>query len=370
MGFLSKLKGFVAPALTAVGTAFGGPLGGALGAAVGGMVAGKNATSGAKLQQPFQPINVNSPYGNIQTNAGGTSVTGFDTSLGDAFSKFGKQGLEQAGGINPTMPGAAPFDVLQALGLGGPGALGGTEQSRGFDAAGQNALDALGNFDPNAFAQQQYDRLTNLTRPQEQRTAADLADRLFSRGRLGRNDTTAGRAFGDLSLAESQAADSRGIQALGLANTEQTRLGQQAQQFGQLGGNLAHLNAGNINTAFGTARDDQFNLLKNQLDARTSLAAGATAGSNAVASDQKRFADLATLGQNQQSNYASALVGATNANSGIVQNEANTSGQFYAGVTDALTKFGQPKPGAPTGVNNVIDPFTSGGYNPFTGQRT
>ena len=109
------------------------------------------------------------------------------------------------------------------------------ESAQGDLAASNQAREALGNFDPDAMASEQFDRLNRLSAPGEETATSNQFNNLFGSGRLG---TSGGaRDVGQLDLSQRQARDARLGQAIGLAGAEGDRLASRASQFGQDAGN-------------------------------------------------------------------------------------------------------------------------------------
>lgn len=182
------------------------------------------------------------------------------------FAGLGTNILQQGQGAQIAGTGASPFDLSQLF-----SSFGQNGQTQALGAAGnqylgmgQNIAQAFNNFDPNAFAQQQYNLLNQVAGGTDKTAANSLANRLFSSGRLGANDTTAGGAFGQLAQSQAAAQGQRALDAFNMANTQQNQLGGLSQLFSNLGisslgagANLAGANIGNINAAAGGLRADQ-----------------------------------------------------------------------------------------------------------------
>ena len=209
-----------------------------------------------------------SPFGSAELSKFGVNATGTPEQqmFADLFASLGQNFLGQAQGAQVQGTGALPFD-LSALLAG----FGGDANTAKLAAAGGGFTDiasqlgsAFQGFNVDDFASQQFARLQNIAGPAEATAANNLADRLFSRGRLGGNDTTAGRAFGELHQAQSAARDQRALDALGLGFTQQSQLGSLSQLFGNLGSGmalggsqLAGSNLANILSSAGGIRGDQ-----------------------------------------------------------------------------------------------------------------
>jgi len=156
-----------------------------------------------------------------------TSITGEGINLsGGAGSSLapGFEGLAQRllGGAGANIPAGLGFGVGNVVG----GAMRAGRGGQGFlDAAG-GVLGGISSFNPDEFAANRFSMLQNLARPGEERAAGSLASRLFSRGRFGGEDTSAGRAFGELDQAQSQAETMRFLQSQDAATQElQGRIG-------------------------------------------------------------------------------------------------------------------------------------------------
>lgn len=178
----------------------------------------------AKNQMNVAEFGVDSLLGNAQMTADGLTATGgAGSSLASPFEQFAAQLLAGGGASFNLNPNDA---FTQLTGAAAPNA---------YNAAGTDALAALGNFDPNAFATQQFERLNALAAPGEETAASSTANSLFARGRLGAGDSVSGQVFRDLDLSQRLARDSRLLQSIGLANQEQTRLAGQATALGAAG---------------------------------------------------------------------------------------------------------------------------------------
>lgn len=247
----------------------------------------ENAANRAASQIQFQPFNIGGgPFGSLRATRGGFTVdpgqlaTQFERPLAGGAAELlsgaisgdgGDVDLEQldqilqgirAPGVSPT--GAAPRPTSFVTGVGpvlGPGAPGATISptggpastitagpfaglqelragGRGALASSEAARQALGSFDPDAFAATQFGRLEDLARPGEETAASRAISRVFSRGRLGFREGGRQQELSELAFAQEQARNQRRLQAIGLAGQEQDRLTQQATAFGGLGREL------------------------------------------------------------------------------------------------------------------------------------
>ncbi len=154
------------------------------------------------------------------------------TDLSRTFAGAAQQSLGQAG---------QPLVDLAGAGIT-PGGIAG--QGQAVQQQFGNLQQAIGGaaqqqFDPTAFANTQFDRLQSLAGRGEEIAANRVAGNLFSRGRLGAEDTATGAAFEGLARGQGQARTGRALQATQLANQEAQRLFAQGQtgvqnQFGLL----------------------------------------------------------------------------------------------------------------------------------------
>ncbi|MAG24820.1 hypothetical protein CMI47_04500 [Candidatus Pacearchaeota archaeon] len=199
-----------------------------------------DAAKDARRAAQLQPFAVNTPFGNASIERGNLTVQdAAGTSLAPGFAGFAGTALDRSQqAIGDLAPGLNldPSQVLQAAaGIGAPTAAAFQGAGANFIGAGQGALSALGTFDPQQFAQQRFDALSELARPGEEQAASSLANRLFAQGRVGGEDTAGGRAFGELAQAQSRAQTVRGILSQQAAMQEmQQRIGMagQLQGFG------------------------------------------------------------------------------------------------------------------------------------------
>jgi hypothetical protein len=200
--------------------------------------------------------------------AGATTVvdpnTGEVRSEGGVGSEFipgataaGTDVLGQAGQriAQGAQPQDANFDATQLF----TGGLTQTQTGNKFAGIGSGIADAFSGFDQTAFAKDAFDKLENIAGPGESNAANTLANRLFSSGRLGGDDTKSGRAFGELATAQSGARDERALRSLEFAGTEADRLAGLAQSFGESGASITGQGTQNVANIFGTLRgEDQF----------------------------------------------------------------------------------------------------------------
>jgi hypothetical protein len=209
-----------------------------------------------------------SPLGDATLGKFGLSATPTDQQnmFASLFGGLGTNILQQGQGAQIAGTGASPFDLQSLFSSFGQNAQTNalSQQGQQYSQLGGNIAQAFQNFDPNAFAQQQYNLLNQVAGGTDQTAANSLANRLFSSGRLGANDTTAGGAFGQLAQSQAAAQGQRALDAFGMANTQQNQLGNLSQMFAglglntQLGGlNMAAGNLSNINTAAQGLRADQ-----------------------------------------------------------------------------------------------------------------
>lgn len=322
-------------------------------AAVGGglslMGSSKSANAAkdaAKAARP-RPFNLSTMYGNVNFTPGGlTTEGGVGSQYAQSFADLIGNRLGFAQGMGVGTLGERPFDLGAAIGdpMNPAGRAGQQFADLGALFGGQagQALGAASNFDIDAFAGQQFDRLNRLAAPAESTAANTLASRLFAGGRLGANDTRSGRAFGELNLSQSLARDNRLGQALGLATSESDRLyglasglGTQGANFASSGANLATNLQQRISQMFGSIRGDQeaTATFQNNLFGQLLSQAGAgQTGLQNIFSPLQQAVQQAMSGGNIQN-----VAGANSANAIMAsgQQQANLYGGLGAGLMNA-----------------------------------
>jgi hypothetical protein len=115
---------------------------------------------------------------------------------------------------------------------------GNTPQSDQANSLFSNFATQAGNYNPDTSTNNMLQRLNAIAQPADQNAASTLANRLFSKGRLGGQDTTAGRAFGELAKQQDLAQQQRYLTAFSASGQEADRLTNFANTFGQLGSTL------------------------------------------------------------------------------------------------------------------------------------
>lgn len=148
------------------------------------------------------------------SEAGGLAVGGGPgAGLVPGFEGLASFFQGQAGAAPTGQLNLDPNQVVQQGLQAGQGGAGFLEGAGGF-------LESLQGFNADAFAKTQFDRLSSLAQPGEERAASSLANRLFAGGRLGAGDTTTSRLFGELEQGQQRASTERALQSLGLARDE------------------------------------------------------------------------------------------------------------------------------------------------------
>ena len=346
----------------------------------------RGARDAARASRP-QPFGVESPFGNANyTPSGITGTGGVGSEYASPFASLVGSTLGDLRNTGVGRLGSAPFDLMAVL--GDANNIGATQGSNQADALGrqfmtnaQGALGAAGRFNIDDFAGEQFARLNRLAAPGEQTQANSLANRLFSQGRLGANDSRSGALFRELDLSQGMQRDARLGQALGLATSESQRLNGLANdyttQFGALQGLSQQLRAGNQNqlqSLFGAVRGDELTMAQFQNQLRDSLLAQATGAQGGI---QNSYAGL-------QNSMNMALQGAgltTNANANAAQYQAQSSqqiGGLYAGLGAQLMNAGgqyflnnrTPQPGTTAAGNSPAVWYGGGGgFNEYAGPR-
>jgi hypothetical protein len=299
----------------------------------------KKGTKKALAQTEFTPFSVDSSFGDARIDKEGITSGGAPGSgLVGGFEDLGK--LFQGGA------GSAPLgdfsalggnDAFQALLGAGKGGAGGA-----FGQAGQDLLKSFGSFDQDAFAQTQLGRLNALAKPGEDSAASSLANRLFSQGRLGGDDTRSGVAFGELNQSQERAQTERALASLGLARDEaSSRLGL-AGDAATTGSNLS----GSSIEQFLTALQGGQGVAETQAGLSESLvgrAVGATGGINqALTPEQQAIQNLLAGTQIKQTNdfkRADIITGGAQAAGAA---KGALTGGLVAGASSAIA-FSDPR---------------------------
>ena len=318
-----------------------------IGSITGANKAAKGAKQGAAAAL-FKDFSSNTPFGSgtISRTGGMNFGGGPGASLAGGFQHLADQFGAQAGAVPSANINLDPNAVI------GAGMQQGQAARNLFGAAGMPFLDAaqnyassLSGFNPDQFAQTQFDRLENLARPGEETQTQSALNSLFSRGRLGANDTAGSRMLGQLDQSQLMARDSRGLQAIGLAQEEaQNRAGiagQMAQAGGGLfgqGENLATSELGRFLSSLTGGM--QIGGFQDQLS--TSLlqrALGSTGGiSAALAPTNQGIQNMLSAGQ--VANSGNALSGQVLQQGGAAAGSA--MGSFTGGLLGAVSPFKIP----------------------------
>ena len=309
---------------------------GAAGSIAGGFLSGGGGDA-SKLQkrarawsQPL-PTQLNiEGLGNFGVSGGRDDVT-----ITGGVGQFGELS-ELLQGLAFQQSDRGPLFDLGATGLG-PEQLG-VSSGRVNDAfAGlQSSLGALQSFDQDEFAAQQFDRLQSLASRGEEIAANRVGQSLFSRGRLGGDDTTSSTAFEGLARAQEDARTQRALQAFGLADqafqqrAETAGLNLQALQQAQLG---QQANIQGFTGLQGLLSADRQQNLQNVL--------GLSLGAGDVLAPTFRGIETALQARlTDQANRVSAATGAAGAASPIMAQQAQARssalGNAFGGIVDAV----------------------------------
>ena len=348
------------------------PWGAVAGAVIGGGLSYAGARESASASRNAarnsrpQPFNVETPFGSAFYSPSGLNATGgVGSQYANNFSDLIGSTLGDLRGTQVGRLGNAPFDLQAALGdMGNLGATMGSNQAdalgRQFMTNAQGALGAAGRFNIDQFAGEQFARLNRLAAPGEQTQANSLANRLFSQGRLGANDSRSGALFRELDLSQGMQRDARLGQALGLATSESQRLTGLANdyttQFGALQGLSQQLRAGNqsqTQSLFGALRGDELTMAQFQNQLRDSLLSQATGAQTGILN---AYAPL----QNAINTSLTGALGTATGNVNASQFQARAGeqiGGLYAGLGAQLMNAGgqyflnnrAPAPAAPSG---------------------
>lgn len=301
--------------------------------AVGSAAISSRGGSSRRASAEAAPAQANLGFGTTRVDSGG-NITQDQNQFTDLSRLFADEAAGQIG--QSRLPA---IDV---------GATGFNENNIGaLNAATLNqfgnlstAINTQPQFDPNAFAALQFDRLNSLASRGEEIAANRVANNLFSRGRLGSQDTATGAAFESLARAQEDARTSRALTATQLANQEAQRLFNQNQtgiqnQFGLLGQLAQQQQAGVGNFL----QLEGFNQAAQQQALQNSLGFGQGAGSVLNPNFQ---ALTAVLNRQSTDQAARAGVSSTNAQIAAGQNQAlaNTVGNVFGGIGQAIASRG------------------------------
>jgi hypothetical protein len=296
---------------------------------ISGKAAKKAAKAGAAGAEA-RDASANLGFGNTTVSADGT-ITQEDNQFTDLSRLFAGEAANQldqskAQLIDPTATGITQSSVGDI-----------NRQIGNQFGVLQGAIGAQPQFDPTAFAQTQFDRLQSLASRGEEIAANRVAGGLFSRGRLGGNDSATGAAFEGLARAQGDARTQRALQATQLANQEAQRLFGQSQvgiqnQFGLLGQlfNQGQNQFGNL------LQQGGFNQAFSQQSLQNALGLGTGAGQVLNPNFQTLTAVL-----NRQATDQASRAGVSADVAGIIQQggqgTADAIGNAFAGIGQAVT---------------------------------
>lgn len=302
---------------------------GAIGASVISSKGAKDAAKEGRKGAEARDAQANLGFGITRIDAAG-NITQDDNQFTDLSRLFGGVARGQLGQAD-----------LPSLDIGATGFTAQNIGAQGQAIAGQfgnlqQAIGAQPQFDPTAFAQTQFDRLQGLASRGEEIAANRVAGGLFSRGRLGAQDTATGAAFEGLARGQGDARTQRALQATQLANQEGQRLFQQSQtgiqnQFGLLGQMTGQQQQGVGNFL----QLQGFNQGASQQNLQNALGFGQGAG----AVLDPNFQTLTAVMNRQATDQASRSKVA-GSNAAILaqgsQNQANAIGNAFAGIGQAV----------------------------------
>lgn len=298
------------------------------GAAISSRASGR-AAKAAREGAQLRPASLDIGFGqtNISADRAITQEPNQFTDLSRQFIGEAGQQLQQAG--------TTQFDLGETGFTAGN--IGQLQQGvRSQFGALQESIGTQPQFDGTAFAQTQFDRLQSLASRGEEIAANRVAGGLFSRGRLGRDDTTTGAAFEGLARAQESARTERALQATQLATSEGDRLFRQGQvgiqnQFGLLGAAEGQLQTGTQ----GFLGLQGFQNATTQQNLQNAIGFGGAAGQVIQPNFQAITAaqNLATTDQASRAGVASTTAGII-AQSGA--NTASTLGNVFGGIGEAI----------------------------------
>ena len=285
----------------------------------------KGAKRAVNTLQDFS-FGTSGAFGDASIDAGGLNVGGGPgAGLVPGFEGLASFFQGQAGGAPTGQLNLDPNAVVGAGLQAGQGGAGFLEGAGGF-------LESLQGFDADAFAKQQFDRLSSLAQPGEERAAGSLANRLFSGGRLGAGDSSTSRLFGELEQSQQRSSTERALQSFGLARDEiSSRVG----AAGGLAQTGLGINQGGIQNFLaaisggtgvgGFQQDFQSSLLNNALTSTGGI-------SQSLAPTQQSIMNLlAGAGLFQERDLATAGI-----QSGSGLQQANARGSLTSGILSAI----------------------------------
>lgn len=254
------------------------------------------------------------------------------TDLSDIFGQIAQQQIA-ASQNGPTI------DVNAATG-GVAGLQQNQQDITGAFANLSGAINGQSQFDIDAFANEQFDRLNSLAARGEQTAASQTANSLFSRGRLGGADTASGNVFEALDRSQRDAATNRALTATQLAGAERDRLFNEQQQgvsnqFGFLNSLIGNNQnqVGNFGNLFQLNSGQQQQFLQNAL--------GFGTGAGTVLNPNFQALQFA---QNVRSSDQASRSGVASTNAQLEQarniNLGNTVGEAFAGIGQAVSDRG------------------------------
>ena len=278
----------------------------------------------------FKGMGVNSPVGNSSWDPATNSYT---MGYGANSPQNGLQSY-----LNSTLASGGPN--------GGPGVGALNSAGESYIGAGNSALSALGNFDPNAFASNTLSQLNALAAPGDVTETQKLMNHLQATGRIGLNQNGELGDIGQLDLSQRTAGNQRALQASQLATQQQDSLAQRANAFGSTGGNM-YQGAG----ALATNASNAFS--------------GLTGAFNQGNSNLLQQLQTSIMGSNAQSNAGFNYGGLMNLAAGTrAQGNANTFGNIMGQIAGPSGTGG-----VGNAVNNVWGALKNifGGSTPSTG---
>ena len=419
MSLFGGLKKLVSPVLKGVGGVMGGPLGTAIGGAIGGLVAGtgnKKTADNYAQQAQWQNTPITMPGLGLSYGPNGQPIGSITDPtnqnfmhsmmnqgqgmMGDIGNQYGmmNQGMNNLPGMGGVYGQTNQFlgnnnAILGQLQMAGM-PLGGSQ----FMGQANQALGALGSFNPQDAANAYTGNLNQMAAQGEKSAAEQMTQNLYNTGRLG---TTGGaEQMGQLTQAQNQAALGRQVagmqygqqQQQGLAGMAQGLAGTQAGLAGQLSGILGQ-QAGIDSNALGMMQNVQgqgYNQANNTTNQRFQNAMqmfgggmGASQLGNQVGQqDQQNLLQMMGL-----SGSMSGARAGTNAQAYMPQMQAgvgfnNAIGSGITGMLGAMfPQQGQPQqnynPNTPmynqtfpngVGIQGLGNPFAMG-TPPYVGPR-
>lgn len=336
----------------------------------GSLIANNQANQGynsAAASAKYNPTNSSTLGGQVQGQVGPNGQINYSSasSLAPQFNNFAQIANQSQQNAYNGMASGNPLSALpgqtqaaynaadQSLGQSGA-----VQNAAGnnYLGAGNNVLQAFNNFDPNAYAQTQYNQLSALAAPgmTDQTQAMLNYEQASGRGGLTQNGQLGD--IGGLNLSQNLANTNNALQATQNAQNYQSQLGQLASGLSGQGNSLVTSGQNSAINRFGVANQ--------ALQAGQGLNTSNLANANSAITGANGI-NQALLNQLQLSMYGSQGQASAGAQQGQFQAQqgqqnANSTGNLFGGLAQGLANQG----GSFAGLGNL---FGGSSYTPDSG---